>query len=85
MHIMALVVYDNGGKTIDRYTVFPNAHSKNASERKTYLGMCHDGKSFSSWDELPASVSRGRHLGKIVAFNQLSVETQTHINRRISE
>jgi hypothetical protein len=85
MHIMALVVYDNGGKTIDRYTVFPNAHSRDSSERRFHLSLSEGGKSVSMWDELPATTSRGRHLGKIVPFSSLSAETQSHINRRISE
>lgn len=82
---MAMVIYDNGGKTADRYTVFPYAHSRLVTERRTYLGCSEGGLSYSEWGELPANCPRGHHLGKTVPFDQLSEETQAHITRRIKE
>lgn len=82
---MAMVIYDNGGKTADRYTVFPWAHSKALTERRTYLGMAEGGRGFSQWGELPADCPRGRHLGKIVKFEDLDKASQDHINARLAE
>lgn len=76
---MALVVYDNGGVSLDRYTVYPWAHSRDRAERYTYLGLSEGGRSVSMWGE----AQRGPHLGKIVPFDSLSPETQAHINARI--
>lgn len=82
---MAMVIYDSGEKRgIDRYTVFPYAHSRNLAERRIYLGMSEGGNAVSMWGELPPTVSRGRHLGKIVAFSSLSPDSQRHITARLA-
>lgn len=83
---MAMVIYDSGEKGgIDRYTVFPYAHSRDPAERRLYLGMSEGGRSVSMWGELPPGQSRGRHLGVIVAFESLSLDSQQHITARLKE
>lgn len=82
---MAMVIYDSGDKCQERYTVFPYAHSRDAVERRTYLGMSEGGLAISMWGELPPGMSRSRALGKIVALESLSPETQWHIAGRMKQ
>lgn len=55
-------IYDNGGETLDRYTIFLSAGSDEA------IGADEDGRYF--YQHLEAK--RGRHLGKKVPFTSLS-------------
>lgn len=57
-------IYDNGGETIDRYTIFLNAGSDDA------IGADIDGYGFYQHIE----AKRGRHLGKKVPFTSLSTD-----------
>ena len=82
---MSIVIYDNGGKSADRYTVFPNAHSRDVLERRVYLGIAEGGRGFSQWGQLPVNMPRGRHLGKIVKLADLSEDTQRHIAARLAK
>lgn len=75
-------IYDNGGKTIDRYTVVTDElfNLKLYTHQFNALG-CDDngGHSFSQW----GSAVHGRHLGRRVRFEDLNEATQTHIGRRV--
>jgi hypothetical protein len=82
---MAMVIYDSGDKCLERYTVFPYAHSRDPVERRTYLGMSEGGLGISMWGELPAGMSRSRSLGKIVKLESLSPESQRHIAARMKQ
>lgn len=57
-------IYDNGGETLDRYTIFLSAASDDA------IGADENGAGF--YQHLEAK--RGRHLGKKVPFTSLSTE-----------
>jgi hypothetical protein len=57
-------IYDNGGDTIDRYTIFLSAGSDEA------IGASDRGEGFYQHIE----AKRGRHLGKKIPFTSLSTE-----------
>lgn len=82
---MAMVIYDSGDKCLERYTVFPYAHSRDPLERRTFLGMSEAGLGVSMWGELPAGMARSRRLGKIVKFEDLSSDSQRHITARLNQ
>lgn len=56
-------IYDNGGETLDRYTIFLTAGSDD------YIAADTDGYGFYQHGE---GGKRGRHLGKKVPFTSLS-------------
>jgi len=78
-------VYDNGGKTADRWTVFSASDLKN----KQPNGMV-DMLGLSENPNSPQGVSMfsqgqvGNHLGKKVKFSSLPKEVQKHISQRYS-
>jgi hypothetical protein len=77
-----IVVYDNGGETLDRYTVFPYINRGNP---RVFLGLSEGGVGVSQWGELPPSSQHGQHLGTAVKFRALSEATQSHIIARLAE
>jgi hypothetical protein len=70
-------IYDNGGGTLDRYTVMTD-QLHNASMAMA-LGLASDPADFSQW----TGAQRGAHLGVIVPFEKLSAKLQEHIARRV--
>ena len=78
-------VYDNDGKTADRWTVFSKSDLKN----KQPNGMV-DMLSLSENPNSPQGVSMygqgvvGDHLGKEIKFSSLPKEVQKHITSRYS-
>jgi hypothetical protein len=69
-------IYDNGGKTFDRYTVvsaLPYNHTL-----WECLGLSQDGFSFSQW----SGCQLGSHLGKRVVFDLLPEQVQKGILSR---
>lgn len=78
-------VYDNGGKTADRWTVVSASDLKN----KMPNGMV-DMLSLSENPGSPNGVSMygqgqvGNHLGKKIKFSSLPKEVQDHISSRYS-
>lgn len=77
-------IYDNGGKTLDRFTVItdqPEYDSHNTPNLFMALGLSMDGDGFSQF----CTAVPGRHLGRRVQFETLSANTQAHIVRRIFE
>ena len=68
-------IYDNGGETIDRYTVFFHDFPGD------YLGLSEGGVSVSMWGEC----EEGPHLGKKIKWDELSHETKTHIIARLCD
>lgn len=78
-------IYDNGGKTLDRYTVVTDCASINPYERDM-LGVSKHGTGFSQWGTgqfYDDDMRRNRHLGKIVHFEQLNSDLQAHIADRV--
>ena len=76
-----IAIYDNGGKTLDRYTVVTDEAAWNGYGHDEFkmLGLSEGGEGFSQW----GTGQPGRHLGKRVQFENLSEETQRHIAGRI--
>lgn len=74
-------IYDNGGKTIDRYTVVTNEPWGSRTVETFYALGLDDvgGSSFSQWGEAKI----GRHLGKRIHFEDLNETTQAHIAERV--
>ena len=81
---MKYAIYDNGGKTCDRYTVFPLGHVYR--ERQYCMRLClglsdmptHP-QGFSQW----CTGMRGPHLGRMVKFADLPENIQRHIVARV--
>jgi hypothetical protein len=72
-------IYDNGGKTLDRYTVMTDELFTSLRHSFMALGMDHEGRGYSQWGE----AQPGRHLGKRVKFEDLDEATQKHIAERV--
>lgn len=71
-------IWDNGGKTIDRYTVFFKEYGNMA------LGLSddpHNPMGFSNWGD----AKEGKHLGKKINWNKLDKKVQMHIVLRMEE
>lgn len=75
-------IYDNGGKTIDRYTVVLEVeYWEGATPFYNCLGCDgHGGRYFS----MHSACQEGRHLGKRVKLAALDPETRAHIMARLA-
>jgi hypothetical protein len=73
-------IYDNGGKTIDRYTILTEPYYFG----KSCMALGVDsvgGRGFSQWGE----AFDGPHLGKEITFEDLPEETQAHVIERLKD
>lgn len=80
-------VYDNGGKTADRYTIIhhddlknPNPHNKLVD----MLGMSNDPTGPHGISQFSMG-NAGKHLGKKIPFESLHPNLQKHITNRYNE
>jgi hypothetical protein len=77
-------VYDNGGKTFDRYTVIVNERRlDNGKLLYQCLGLSGDPthpQGFSQWGEC----LMGKHLGKEIWFNDLPDNIRSHVFERLA-
>lgn len=80
-------IYDNGGKTWDRYTVFeynPQEYNRvdgvTTYECLALSDNCDKPDGFSQW----SYASKGRHLGKLVKLEDLPTNVKLHIVKRIT-
>lgn len=67
-------IYDNGGKTLDRYTIF-------LDESDNCIGSDERGMGFYQH----TTGTRGRHLGKIVPVESLEQELQEKLEYELSD
>lgn len=69
-----LAIYDNGGKTLDRYTIvdLSTKFKKNGDTLYEGIGASETGAGVY----LHCECMRGRHLGKRVEFTDLDIELQ---------
>jgi hypothetical protein len=72
-----IAIYDNGGRTLDRYTVVTDA--KYSTSFVMALGVGADPADFSQW----TGAVKGDHLGTVVPFEELSAKLQEHIALRV--
>lgn len=81
-------VFDNGGKTIDRYTVVFNERQEPTKEW-IYLGVsgCHAtyGIAFSQWGLTDLPIKDWKRMGKRISFGDLPDLVRLHISQRISD
>ena len=73
-----LAIYDNGGKTLDRYTIvdLSTKFKKNGDTLYECIGASQD---IYLGVYLHCDCQRGRHLGKRVEFTDLDIELQKKI------
>lgn len=76
-----LAIFDNGGETLDRYTVVFNEKDV---QYYTMLGMNEGGQGFSQFTSGQYTPGGDNsHLGKPVKLSKLSNETKGHILHRM--
>ena len=87
-----LGVFDNDGKTFDRYTVVTEYFSISPVSGKKYydaIGMSHNPNSpqgFSQWGSCSFnSDGENKHLGKEIKFEELPEIVQEHFHMRTEE
>jgi hypothetical protein len=75
-------VYDNDGKTVDRFTVvLLDVPWDSDPMTRLALGCSEGGVAYSEF----CSAIPGRHLGKRVAFKDLDESTRKHIESRVKD
>lgn len=78
-------IYDNGGKTLDRYTVVIDNTTDDPMH--DMLGLSEGSDGFSQWTSgqwfKGSDGVRNTHLGKRIRFEDLSGPTQKHIALRV--
>jgi hypothetical protein len=75
-------IYDNGGKTADRYTVYYNAIEKKEGKNIFYACLGMDDKPFHPQGiGLHSSGVLGRHNGKRIQIDQLPLDCQKAITQ----
>lgn len=81
---MKIKIYDNGGKTLDRYTVAILDTYRLSNGAKLYECLGVDdvgGQGFSQMSECQL----GRHLGKLIKWEDLPIPTRFHIKDRLED
>jgi hypothetical protein len=86
--VRILAIYDNGGKTLDRYTVvMDNDDPAYTGKWWDMLGLSDNPGEYNGFSQFTQGNftygGNNRHLGRKVAFETLSAELQAHIARRI--
>lgn len=75
-------IYDNGGKTLDRYTIVTtNRYNKSGRWYYDCISSSEHGLGVFMWGDCMI----GRHLGKKVELKDLSIELQTMINNALKD
>jgi hypothetical protein len=81
--IKVIAVYDNGGKTLDRYTIVVNQRRRERIGYKWFydcIGSSENGKGVFTWSECIL----GKHLGAKIKLEDLSKELQEKIQNALS-
>ena len=77
-------VYDNGGKTADRYVVIIDGKDWESTASpgfKPSISLSEGGRAVSQFGD----AKEGKHLGKPVKFGDLDEDTKRHILKRLKE
>lgn len=77
-----IAVYDNGGKSLDRYTIVFNSKSAKNGNKYQYdaISASETGLGVFMWVEC----ERGKHLGQKIDFASLSKELQKKVQLAIN-
>ena len=78
----AVSVYDNGGRTADRYTVVFDAQRETAPRTFLALGLSGRPDSPQGVSQFTTAV-KGRHLGRRIGFACLPANVQAHVRTRL--
>jgi hypothetical protein len=84
MSTVIKAVYDNGGKTFDRYSIYTDQAERSRDGKRFYAVLgCSDNpthpQGFSQW----SSGMLGSHNGKKISFSDLPKNVQDHVRRRL--
>ena len=76
-----IAVYDNGGKSLDRYTIVVNSVVSKNRNKYQYdaISASENGLGVFMW----VQCERGRHLGQKIEFASLSKELQKKVQLAI--
>lgn len=77
-----IAVYDNGGKAVDRFTVYFNEDFDYQGKLKECLAMSNNPSDPQGFSQFSGG-QLGRHNGKRIKFNDLPQHIQDHVNNRI--
>ena len=75
-------VWDNGGKTMDRYVIFLQG---SGWDRGDNLSLSSDPDGAQGLSQFDHSGKEGSHLGKKINWNRLPDNIQKHIIRKLKE
>lgn len=80
---LVIGVYDNGGKTFDRYTVALDLPGDRRDKRmKECIGLSSNPSHPQGFSQF-ATCQLGRHLGKKLKWGQLPAEIRKHVAARL--
>lgn len=83
---MKIDIYDNGGKTFDRYTLVITFNEWNKDKESFFFGMSENATGFNQFCGTDKDgLKKGPHLGKKVSYLNVSKELQTAIRERIKQ
>lgn len=79
-----IAIYDNGGKTPDRYTIVTDQKNGKWQEMLGLSANPTDHNGFSQWGSGQFDPKGANaHLGKRIKFEELGKRIQTHIATRV--
>jgi len=84
------MVYDNGGATADRYTLFPRGRGWGAFVNRSTGHLVRNALALSDAPSHPQGFSQwcecapGRHLGRRIAWADLPERIRRHVEARIA-
>ena len=74
-------VWDNGGESLDRYTVL--LKDGTTQDQGAYLAMGENPDSLQGVSQYGTGASPGKHLGKEINLKELPVNVLHHLIRRL--
>lgn len=81
-----LAIYDNQGKSFDRYSVYFDAIEKEVFNAKLYLCLAMSENPYSPLGFCQHTSGQiGRHNGKKISFEQLPIDCQKEIINHIEK
>lgn len=78
-NLKVVAVYDNGGKSLDRYTIVTNEKLAKHPITKKYTYSAIASSEFGGGVFMWVECERGKHLGKKIQLSDLDIELQKKI------